>query len=102
MTKKELIDFMSDYPDDALVVIEVHDATLYEDLYDFTFDGVSWTRTFPNGTANRNARTALMRHKPQREMTNFEKHIGQELPQAILDHIDAHSTDELLQPSAQA
>ena len=28
-------------------------------------------------------------------MTNFEQHIGQELPQAILDHIDAHSTDEL-------
>jgi len=28
-------------------------------------------------------------------MTNFEKHIGQELPQAILDHIDAHSTDEI-------
>ena len=28
-------------------------------------------------------------------MTNFEKHIGQELPQAILDHINAHSTDEL-------
>ena len=50
MTKKELIDFMSDYPDDAPVVIEVHDTTLYEDLYDFTFDGVSWTRTFPNGT----------------------------------------------------
>ena len=50
MTKKELIDFMSDYPDDAPVVIEVHDTTLYEDLYDFTFDGVSWTRTFHNGT----------------------------------------------------
>ena len=28
-------------------------------------------------------------------MTNFEKHIGQELPQAILDHIDEHSTDEI-------
>ena len=28
-------------------------------------------------------------------MTNFEQHIGQELPQAILDHIDAHTTDEL-------
>ena len=28
-------------------------------------------------------------------MTNFEQHIGQELPQAILDHIDAHSTDEI-------
>ena len=49
MTKKELIDLMSDYPDDALVVIEVHDTTLYEDLYDFTFDGVSWVRTHPNG-----------------------------------------------------
>ena len=29
-------------------------------------------------------------------MTNFEQHIGQELPQAILDHIDAHSTEELM------
>ena len=28
-------------------------------------------------------------------MTNFEKHIGQELPQAILNHIDEHSTDEI-------
>ena len=28
-------------------------------------------------------------------MTNFEQHIGYELPQAILDHIDAHSTDEI-------
>lgn len=28
-------------------------------------------------------------------MTNFEQHIGHELPQAILDHIDAHSTDEI-------
>jgi len=51
MTKKELIDFMSDYPDDALVVIEVHDTTLYEDLYDFTFDVVSWIRfDFKNNT----------------------------------------------------
>ena len=28
-------------------------------------------------------------------MTNFEQHIGHELPQAILDHLDAHSTDEI-------
>ena len=28
-------------------------------------------------------------------MTNFEQHIGYELPQAILDHIDEHSTDEI-------
>ena len=28
-------------------------------------------------------------------MTNFEKHIGQELPQAILDHIERHTTEEL-------
>lgn len=44
MTKAELIDAMREYPDDALVVIEVHDTMLSEDLYDFTFDGVSWTR----------------------------------------------------------
>ena len=28
-------------------------------------------------------------------MTNFEQHIGHELPQAILDHIEAHTTDEI-------
>jgi len=28
-------------------------------------------------------------------MKDFEQHIGHELPQAILDHLDAHSTDEL-------
>lgn len=41
MTKKELIDALSDYHDDDLVVIEVHDTMLSEDLYDFTFDAVS-------------------------------------------------------------
>jgi hypothetical protein len=44
MTKAELIEAMREYPDDAPVVIEVHDTMLSEDLYDFTFDGVSWTR----------------------------------------------------------
>ena len=44
MTKKELIDLIAEYPDDAEVVIEVHDTTLYEDLYDFTLDPISWTR----------------------------------------------------------
>lgn len=28
--------------------------------------------------------------------TNFEKHIGQELPQAILDYLEAHTTEELM------
>ena len=28
-------------------------------------------------------------------MTNFEKHIGQELPQAILDHLAARTADEI-------
>ena len=40
MTKAELIDELREYPDDSLVVIEVHDTTLYEDLYDFTFDAI--------------------------------------------------------------
>ena len=40
MTKAELIDAMSEYHDDDLVVIEVHDTMLSEDLYDFTFDAV--------------------------------------------------------------
>lgn len=40
MTKAELIDALRDYHDDDLVVIEVHDTTLSEDLYDFTLDAV--------------------------------------------------------------
>jgi hypothetical protein len=42
MTKKQLIDLIAEYPNDAEVVIEVHDTTLYEDLYDFTLDPISW------------------------------------------------------------
>jgi len=44
MTKAELIDAMREYPDDALVVIEVHDTMLAEDLYDFTLDAVDMLR----------------------------------------------------------
>lgn len=44
MTKAELIDSMRDYPDDTLVVIEVHDTSLHEDLYDFYVDPISWSR----------------------------------------------------------
>ena len=44
MTKRQLLDLISDYPDDAEVVIEVHDTTLHEDLYDFTLDPISWSR----------------------------------------------------------
>jgi len=51
MTKKELIGLMAGYPDDASVVIEVHDTSLHEDLYDFTFDAISWNR-FDNTTSN--------------------------------------------------
>ena len=40
MTKKQLLDLISDYPDNAEVVIEVHDTTLYEDLYDFNVDAI--------------------------------------------------------------
>ena len=40
MTKKQLLDLIAEYPDEAEVVIEVHDTTLYEDLYDFTLDAI--------------------------------------------------------------
>jgi len=40
MTKKQLLDLISDYPDNSEVVIEVHDTTLHEDLYDFTLDAI--------------------------------------------------------------
>ena len=42
MTKKQLLKLLAPYPDRAEVVIEVHDTTLYEDLYDFEFDPVEW------------------------------------------------------------
>ena len=40
MTKKQLLDLIAEYPDDAEVVIEVHDTSLHEDLYDFYVDGM--------------------------------------------------------------
>lgn len=40
MTKKELIQQISDYRDDDPVVIEVHDYTAHEDLYDFYVDPI--------------------------------------------------------------
>ncbi len=52
MTKKQLADLIAEYPDDAEVVIEVHDTALYEDLYDFTFDPISWTRIDGNQMTN--------------------------------------------------
>jgi hypothetical protein len=48
MTKKKLLAFLESYPDDAEVVIEVHDTSLHEDLYDFYVDGISWTRIQDN------------------------------------------------------
>ena len=52
MTKKQLIDLISQYPDDAEVVVEVHDTSLHEDLYDFTLDPISWTRIDGNQMIN--------------------------------------------------
>lgn len=49
MTKKQLLDRIAEYPDHTEVVIDVHDTTLYEDLYDFTLDHVSWS--FRDGTS---------------------------------------------------
>ena len=40
MTKKELIEAMSDCKDDDVVVIMVHDTTAHEDCYDFYVDAV--------------------------------------------------------------
>ena len=56
MTKKQLLDLIEEYPDDAEVVIEVHDTTLYEDLYDFTLDPISLR--FTDGTS-----TGLQMHE---------------------------------------
>ena len=52
MTKKKLFDLLSAYPDNAEVVIEVHDTELHEDLYDFTLDPISWTRIDGNKMMN--------------------------------------------------
>jgi len=51
MTKKQLLDLLSKYPDSAEVVIEVHDTELHEDLYDFTLDPIQMTR-FNTETSN--------------------------------------------------
>ena len=51
MTKKQLLDLIAQYPDDAEVVIEVHDTSLHEDLYDFTIDPIEWTRFNTNDTS---------------------------------------------------
>lgn len=48
MTKAQLIELIAQYPDDAEVVIEVHDTALHEDLYDFKLDPISWTRIDDN------------------------------------------------------
>ena len=56
MTKKQLLDLIAEYPDDAEVVIEVHDTTLYEDLYDFKLDPISLH--FTDGTS-----TGLQMHE---------------------------------------
>lgn len=51
MTKKQLLKFLAPYPDNAEVVIEVHDTSLSEDLYDFYVDAVSWTRFNTDNTS---------------------------------------------------
>ena len=51
MKKKQLLDLLSAYPDNAEVVIEVHDTSLHEDLYDFYVDGISWTRFNTDNTS---------------------------------------------------
>lgn len=48
MTKKELLDLLAPYPDEADIVIDVDD-TIHEDLYDFTFEPVSWS--YVDGTS---------------------------------------------------
>ena len=51
MKKKQLLELLAQYPDDAWVVIEVDD-TIHEDLYDFTFEPISWTRIDGNQMVN--------------------------------------------------
>jgi NTP pyrophosphatase (non-canonical NTP hydrolase) len=40
MTKKELLKALSGFKDTDPVFVEVHDTTLYEDLYEFTIDDI--------------------------------------------------------------
>ena len=51
MKKKQLLELLAQYPDDAWVVIDVDD-TIHEDLYDFKFEPVSWTRIDGNQMIN--------------------------------------------------
>lgn len=40
MTKKDLLELLSDFNDNDIVVVEVFDTILYEDLYDFSIDEI--------------------------------------------------------------
>ena len=40
MTKKDLLELLSDFNDNDIVVVEVFDTILYEDLYDFSIDDI--------------------------------------------------------------
>ena len=68
MTKKKLLALLSAYPDNAEVVIEVHDTVLHEDLYDFSIDSVSWKRfDFDSNTEEKmhELRLTAINHKEQ-------------------------------------
>ena len=69
MTKAELIDALRDYPDNSLVVIEVHDTSLHEDLYDFYVDPTVWTRIEGNQMKHMNEiRLSVVNHH-EKQMT---------------------------------
>jgi hypothetical protein len=81
MTKKELVELIKDLRDDAQVVIEVHDTTLYEDLYDFTVEAISWTRTDFKGGTHKDMQEVRLTAIPHNEKDNdmTKRKINQKL-----------------------
>ena len=62
MTKGELIEALSGYADDDIIVVEVHDTVLHEDLYDFTIDVVEGLQMM-DGSVIREIRICPVQHQ---------------------------------------
>ena len=89
MTKKNLLDLLSAYPDDAEVVIEVHDTALHEDLYDFTLDPIQWTRFDFNEDSHETMHELVALPNQKRAMT-IDSHTDLDIRMTVSDCFNAN------------